>query len=104
MKTKKLIQQVQEKAWDRRNGIFRPRTEGDVNTGNWPICATCRREVEAVELKNQNSFGVELWARCHGKEDFYKVEYPYRLVDDDMIQDQIRVAMNAFRPFDPSLA
>ncbi len=103
MRNKKLIEQVQERAWDNRNGLYVPRTEGDIRS-NWPKCGTCNREVEAVELKNQNSFGVELWARCHGKEDYYKVVYPYRITDDDMAADQIRVAMNAFMPFQISMA
>lgn len=104
MRQKKLIEQVREKAWDNRNGIFIPRVEGDINNSGWPRCQTCRRDVEAVELKNQNSFGVELWARCHGKEDYYKVVYPYRIEDDDMVADQIRIAMNAFAPFQVSIA
>lgn len=104
MRQKKLLEQVREKAWDNKNGIIRPRTAGDVNTGGWPICGTCRREVEAVELKNQNTFGVELWARCHGKEDYYKVVYPYRIDgDEEAVQDNIRVAMRAFAPFQTSI-
>ena len=103
MRNKKLIEQVREKAWENRGGIFVPRTEGDIRT-NWPVCQTCLRDVEAVEMKNYNSFGVELWARCHGKEDYYKVVYPFRMEDDGQIEYQIQVAMRAFRPFDQSIA
>ena len=103
MRDKKLIEQVREKAWENRGGLYVPRTQGDHRT-NWPVCQTCGRDVEAVDMKDQNSFGVVLWARCHGKEDYYKVTFPYRLEDDDQIHDQIQVAMRAFRPFVPSIA
>ncbi len=100
---KKLIEAVRQKAHVKRNGVFVPRTEGDVQT-NWPVCQTCKQDVEAVEMKNQNSFGVEIWAKCHGKEDWYTVTYPYRIEGNDQaVQDHIRVAMRAFLPFKTSI-
>ena len=104
MKDRKLIEEVRKRAFENRNGLYVPRTEGDVKQ-NWPVCQTCRRDVESVELKEQNSFGVVIWARCHGKEDYYKVVYPYRIdeSDEEQLQAQIRTAMNAFLPFQTSI-
>lgn len=99
----KLLDAVRQKAWNTHNGIYRPRVAGD-HRSNWPTCGLCGRDVEAVELKNQNSFGVEIWARCHGKEDWYTVKYPFRIEgDDEKVQDQIRIAMRAFTPFRQSI-
>ena len=101
---KQLLDEVRSKAWENRNGIVVPRTEADIKS-SFPVCQTCHREVEAVELKNQNNWSVELWARCHGKEDHYTIKYPFRLEDgvrpdqEEMKQANIRAAMNAFRPF-----
>lgn len=91
-----LIDNVRKTAWATRNGLFVPRVEGDVQT-NFPRCLTCLREVEATELKNFNRHSVELWARCHGKEDFYKVEFPFDIggwdMESEQVQDNIRAAM-----------
>lgn len=101
---KQLINQVQETAWRNRNGLYVPRVEGDKKT-SWPVCQTCHRDVEAVELKNQNNWSVELWARCHGKEDYYTIKYPFRLEDGDrpeqeeMKRANINAAMRTFAPF-----
>ena len=101
---KDLIRGVREKAYVNRNGIFRPRTEGDIRAA-WPVCQTCKRDVEAVELKNQNSFGVEIWARCHGKEDFYTLKYPYRIEgNDEEVNDHVKAALRAFNPFEPTIS
>lgn len=107
MKQKDLLKEVQRTAFDNHNGIFRPRVEGDQRT-RFPVCQTCRREVEAVELKDWNHRGVTLWARCHGKEDHYEITFPtWRIegwdMDDPQVQADIRAATNAFRPFDPTL-
>lgn len=105
---KKLIQAVREHAKDQRSGLYVPRTAGDHRT-NWPVCQTCRRDVEAVELKNRNSKGVELWARCHGKEDWYTIKFPYDIPETDasgdkVVGDHVRMAMRAFKPFDPTIS
>lgn len=108
IKDKKLINAIQQKAWTTRNhaGLYVPTVEGDKQT-NWPVCGTCHKDVEAVELKNANSFSVELWARCHGKEDWYEVKFPYR-IEGDMHKDQgamdnVRAAMRSFTPFQSSI-
>ncbi len=55
----------------------------------WPLCLTCGREVEAAEIKNVNSKSCEIWARCHGKEDYYRVTWqvPVNSTQDDILED-----------------
>ncbi len=105
--SKKLLDAVRQKSWDNRNGLYVPRTEGDVSA-NWPKCLTCNRDVDAVELKNRNTKGVELWARCHGAEDWYTITFPYSIPENDasgekVVNDHVRTAMRAFTPFNPSI-
>lgn len=109
IRDKKLLDTIQQKAWNTKNqaGLYVPRTEGDVAC-NWPTCGTCRQDVEAVELKNRNTKGVELWARCHGKEDWYTITFPYSIPEDDGSEnkdfnDHVRMAMRAFTPFQTSI-
>lgn len=105
-KDQKLITAIRETVKDKRSGLYVPRHLGDVRT-NWPVCQTCRRDVEAVELKNRNTKGVELWARCHGKEDWFKIDFPYAIPDgsgEDVVNDHVRIAMNAAKFFEPSIA
>ncbi len=100
---KELLKSVQETAWrNTAGGLYVPRVEGDVRNSNWPTCQTCHRDVDSVELKNQNSWSVELWAHCHGKEDYYTIKFPFRLEEgtgDEMRQANIMAAMRTFSPF-----
>lgn len=102
MKSKKFIQETRRAAYERRAGVYVPRGMNDIRS-NFPICRTCRREVEAVELRNFNRYSVELWARCHGKEDWYAIKFPFEIggwnEEDPMVSDHIRLAMRAFTPF-----
>ena len=102
-----LERQIRQKAWDNHNGLFRPRVEGDVRS-NFPLCQTCRREVEAAEMVDLNRYSVTLRARCHGKEDTVKVDFPFAIggydPESEVVDDNIRVAMRSWRPFDPSIA
>lgn len=63
----------------------------------WPVCQLCGRAVEATELKNEGSNSVEVWARCHGKEDFCKVEFPFSL--DGSIEADGKLAWAVGRVF-----
>ncbi len=81
---------------------------GERTQRTWPLCLTCGREVEAAEIKNVNTKGCEIWARCHGKEDFYKVTWkvPVAAVGADILDDvnvgwSIRRAMSDGVFFDP---
>lgn len=103
MKTKGFIEQVRQAAKLNRELVL---PEGYRTQRSWPLCLTCGREVSAVELKNVNSTSVEIWARCHGKEDYYKVVFPYR-VDGDPLEDEranwaIKRALHDFCPFNPA--
>jgi hypothetical protein len=93
-----------ERQAERKEGLFLP--EGTRTYRSWPLCLTCGREVEAVEMKNANSKGVEIWARCHGgAEDWQFIEWPAR-IDGDPLKDQrandcIRTALLSAVMFDP---
>lgn len=52
---------------------------GGPTGGNWPVCQTCGRTVDAAELKHEGTNSIEIWARCHGNEDFCRVEFPFKL-------------------------
>lgn len=102
-KTKDFIGQTRLSASVNRDLVQVP---GQRTQRSWPLCLTCGREVEAVELKDANSFSCTLWARCHGKEDFYIIKFPFR-VEGDPLEDprsnkHIQQAMYAFCPFNPN--
>jgi hypothetical protein len=73
---------------------------------NWPICLTCGREVDAVEMKDVTATSVEIWARHHGAEDFHKVVFPFRIEGDPLADDRanwaIQSAMRDASFFDPN--
>lgn len=99
MKTENLIQNV------RKSAAYERQFTGLRTSRRWPLCQTCGREVEAVELKNINSHSIELWAKHHGKEDFMRIEFPYRIEGDPLVDEQanaqIRQAMTSAVMFDP---
>lgn len=100
MRKKNWLEQVRQKAVTNRRRIWVP--EQDTNT-NWPVCLTCGKEVDAVSLENVSAFSCEILAKCHGKEDFYIVNFPYR-IDGDVLEDDranwaIKRAMSDFCAF-----
>ncbi len=106
MKSISLEDQIQQAARVNRGGIILPGQQRAKR--NWPICLTCGRDVDAVELKNANSTGCEIWAACHGKEDYYKVTWkvPFRDQSKDPLDDKnngwaVKRAMADFSPFQP---
>lgn len=104
MKHEKWIEAVMKSA-RRERGLYLP--PGERTRRSWPLCMTCNREVEAVELKNVNSTSCELWARCHGgQEDYYKVIFPFRLEGDPLENEDanfaVASAMKAAVMFDPT--
>lgn len=99
MKTEKLITKIRQSADYERNFT------GLRTNRKWPLCMTCGREVDAVELKNVNGHSIEIWATHHGKEDFYRIEFPFRIegdpLEDQHANDLIQHAMNSAVMFDP---
>jgi hypothetical protein len=69
------------------------------------MCLTCLKDVEAAELKDFNAESCEVWARCHGAEDFMVVRFPFRLegnpMEDERANFAIRRAMADAAFFDP---
>lgn len=110
MRNKGFIEQVRQAK--RVNDLWLPHDPlEDMRTSrNWPLCLTCGREVEAVDLKNVNSTGIDIWASCSHRgeknppaEDYYRVTFPFR-IDGDVLADErantfLKRAMHDFCPF-----
>lgn len=82
--------------------------DGQRTTRNWPLCLTCGREVDAAEIKNVSSKGCEILARCHGKEDYYRVTWNVpqsdvskNILDDVNVGWAVKRALHDFCPFPP---
>lgn len=110
MRDVKFIEQVREAA--HQNRIWTPKDPlRDLRTNrNWPLCLTCGREVEAVDLRNLNATSVEIWAQCSHRgekeppaEDYYRVVFPFRIEGDPMEDERynsiVKRAMGDFCPF-----
>ena len=86
MRTVKFADLIREAAKvNREADVWVP--EGARTMRSWPLCMTCRKEVDAAELKNFTMTSVEVWAKCHNQEDFYKVFFPFR-IDGDPMEDE----------------
>lgn len=103
MKHHRFLDQVQQSAAANR-GLFLP--DGSRTQRNWPLCLTCLKDVEAAEAKDWNQESVEVWARCHGAEDFFRVVFPFRIEGDPMEDERanfaLRRAMADACLFDPT--
>ena len=105
VKDNKLIQQVRQRAFEQRNGIYVPKTEGDVKT-NWPVCLTCHGDVDSVNVEEVGNDSVVISAKCHGEESVIKMEFPYRITQrtDEETWHHVQTALNNAVFFDPSIA
>lgn len=102
---KKLIPQVRQRAYEQRNGLYLPRHLGDRKT-TWPVCMTCHRDVDSVNVEDISTNIVTIRAWCHGKEAIIKMEFPYRIIrrDDAEVWPHVMTAINNSTFFDPSIA
>jgi hypothetical protein len=102
---KKLIEQVRQRAFTQRKGLYVPRTEGDIRS-HWPICQTCKRDVESVNVEDIGTNTVTIRAECHGKEAVIKLEFPYTIIgrSNETVMDHVKTAMNNAVFFDASIA
>lgn len=102
---KKLIQSVRKRAFEQKNGLYVPRTEGDRKT-NWPVCMTCKRDVDSVNVEDIGNDTVTIRARCHDKEAIIKMEFPFRITQrkDEETWHHVMTAVNNATFFDPSVA
>lgn len=115
MREVKFLEQVRES--NKVNELWMPKLTGSLDdfremrtSRNWPLCLTCGREVEAVDLKNVNASSMEIWASCSHRgekvppdEDYYRVVFPFR-IDGDVLEDEransfLKRAMHDFCPF-----
>ena len=103
---KKLIQQVRQRSWENRNGVFQPRVEGDIKRASWPVCMTCHQDVESVQVEDISTNVVTVRALCHGKEAVVKMEFPYGIIrrHDKDTWPHVMTAINNSVFFDPSIA
>lgn len=103
---KKLVQQIRQRSYENRNGLYVPRTEGDIKNAAWPVCMTCHQDVESMNVEDISTNVVTIRALCHGKEAVVKLEFPYRIIsrDDDKVWPHVQTAINNSVFFDPSIA
>jgi len=57
----------------RVNGLYQ-------KVGHIPICRVCKKPIEVLEIRDKGPdpdlpMWMEIYARCHGKEDYAKVEF-----------------------------
>lgn len=108
-KLAKLIQQTRQKAdFVRKNasGLYVPRTQGDKPLATWPVCMTCKQDVDRVNVEDFGKDTVTIRAWCHDKEAVIKVEFPFGIIrtSDEDTWSHIHTAINAASFFDPSIA
>lgn len=105
VKDNKLIQQVRQRAYEQHNGIYVPKTEGDVKT-NWPVCMTCHGDVDSVNVEEVGNQSVVIRAKCHGQESVIRIEFPFRITrrEDEETWHHVQTAINNAVFFDTSIA
>lgn len=103
---KKLIPQLRKRAFENRKGIYVPRYEGDIKRASWPVCLTCKRDVESVNVEDVSKNIVTIRATCHGKEAVIRLEFPYQILKrtDSETWPHVMNAINSSTFFDPSIA
>lgn len=106
LNNKKLIQQIRMRSHENRNGIYVPRVEGDRKRASWPVCMTCHRDVDSVNVEDISKNIVTIRATCHGQEAVVKMEFPYGIIrrKDKDIWPHVMTAINNSVFFDPSIA
>lgn len=102
---KKLLPSIRKRAYQNNNGIYVPRVEGDVKT-HWPVCMTCHRDLDSLNIEDISTNKVTIRATCHGAEAIVVMEFPYRIIrrDDKETWPHVITAINNSVFFDPSIA
>lgn len=59
----------------------------ELGSANFPFCESCKKSVDKADLKNVNATSVEIWVHCHGKEDYCRIEFPFR-IEGDPLEDE----------------
>ncbi len=103
-KFKKLIEATRKRAFEQHNGVYVPKVEGDRKT-NWPVCLTCHRDVDSVNVESVGHHTVDIRATCHGEESVIKIEFPFRItnITDEDTWYHVQTAINTAIFFDPSI-
>jgi hypothetical protein len=81
MKSVGLYKQLAKNKMLKVNGIHR------TASSNHPICRVCNKPIEVMEIKDRGPDPdypkwFEIYAKCHGKEDFSRVECPTGMSPD----------------------
>ena len=102
-KQKKLEKAIRERAFENRNGLYVPRVEGDTKKSTWPICGTCHRDVDRVNIEGYTDDSVDIRVWCHGEECTIHMKFPYKMTskDDEGAWRQIHTAINNAVWFNP---
>jgi len=102
----KLLPQIRKRAFENRSGVYVPRVYGDVKRSHWPVCQTCHRDVDRVNVEDVGQEVVTIRAWCHGKEAVMKLEFPYNIQrrDDAHTWQHVQNAINTCSFFEPSVA
>jgi len=105
-KQKKLAQAIRERAWENNNGLYVPRVEGDQKRSTWPVCGTCNRDVDRVNIEGYTDNTVDIRVWCHGEECTVQMQFPYGMTskDDEGAWRQIHQAINNAVWFEKSIA
>lgn len=105
-KKRGLIEQTRMRAHEMRNGVYVPRTEGDVKTARWPVCARCHQDVDRVNIEDVGKDRVTIRAWCHGEEAVLVLEFPFtiRQRNEELEWNHINTAINSCTFFESSIA
>lgn len=106
MKTRSLEHQIQQAAKINRDLAL---PIGERTWRTWPLCMTCGREVDSVDLKEVSNKGCEIVATHHGAEDAVRVTWKVAQeanannpLEDRYVGWQLKRALHDTNFFDPS--
>ena len=115
MKSKKFMTQIRQAA--EVNRIILP--EGTRTQRTWPLCGTCFREVDSVELVEVTHTSCVVLSKCYHLgptspvpegmrpyEDYYRVFFPFRINGDPLADGDtgwaIKRCLHDHVPFNPT--
>ena len=105
-KRKKLDQSIRERAWENNNGLYVPRVDGDKKLSTWPVCGTCNRDVDRVNIEGYTDSTVDIRVWCHKEECTVRMQFPFGMTskDDEGAWRMIHQAINNAVWFEKSIA
>lgn len=104
MSLNNYLRQIRHRNFVDKNGLFIPRHIADEKKASWPVCQTCHRDVDRVQVEDIGKHTVTIRAWCHDKEDAVKLTFPYSTLNDKDDWQHINHAFNTMTFFEPSIA